>query len=353
MNNAVNILSRLVLPSLALSASLVSAVAFASSEPSASLAPPVSSLPFASSESPASSKTSVPVRPLMLPTGGLTSSGSDTLASVMTLWAADFRQAHPDVGIQIQAGGSGTAAVALAAGTAQIGPMSRVMTAAESGAFVRRYGYPPLAVPVALDALVILVNEHNPLQTLKVSQLDAIFSITRRCGDAPAITQWGQLGLDGPWRKLPLLRYGRNSASGTYGFFRQRVLCGGDMLNTVNELPGSASVAQAVAASRNAIGYAGMGFHTTGVRVLPLTDETGRHIMPSESTLLNGEYPLARYLYIYLNKAPGRPLPPVTAAFMDQILSPKGQGRARQGGYQPLPDHVLAQARRDVGLIDK
>ncbi|NDL64969.1 PstS family phosphate ABC transporter substrate-binding protein [Acerihabitans arboris] len=289
-------------------------------------------------------------RPLSVLSGNLTSSGSDTLANMMTLWAADFSRDHPDVSVQIQAGGSATAATALAAGTAQIGPMSRVMTAAETAAFQRRYGYPPLAVPVALDALVILVNQDNPLPTLRLSQLDAIFSITRSCGDARAITRWDELGLTGAWNGLALLRYGRNSASGTYGFFRQRALCGGDLLPSVNELPGSASVAQAVAASRNAIGYAGMGFHATGVRILPLTDQAGRQVMPDESTLRNGDYPLVRYLYIYINKAPDKPPAPAIAAFMDRILSPRGQGRARQGGYQPLPEPVRLRARRDIGL---
>lgn len=289
-------------------------------------------------------------RPLAVLSGSLTSSGSDTLANVMTLWAADFSHDYPDVGVQIQAGGSATAATALAAGTAQIGPMSRAMSAPEIAAFQGHYGYQPLAVPVALDALVILVNLDNPLPTLRLSQLDAIFSVTRSCGDARAVTRWGDLGLTGAWRGLTLQRYGRNSASGTYGFFRQRVLCGGDPLASVNELPGSAAVAQAVSAARNAIGYAGMGFHTTGVRILPLTDEAGRQITPDEATLLKGDYPLARYLYIYINKSPDKPLPPITAAFMDRILSPRGQDRARQGGYQPLPETVRLRARRDIGL---
>ncbi len=289
-------------------------------------------------------------RPLPVLSGSLTSSGSDTLANIMALWAADFRHDFPDVGVQIQAGGSATAATALAAGTAQIGPMSRMMSGPEIAAFARHYGYPPLAVPVALDALVILVNQENPLPTLRLRQLDAIFSITRSCGDARPITRWGELGLTGGWADVSLLRYGRNSASGTYGLFRQRVLCGGDLLESVNELPGSASVAQAVSASRNAIGFAGMGFHTTGVRILALTDDAGRRVTPDEATLLNGDYPLVRYLYIYLNKPPDVPLAPVTAAFMDRILSPRGQSRARQGGYQPLPETVRIKARRDIGL---
>ncbi|WP_413723622.1 PstS family phosphate ABC transporter substrate-binding protein [Sodalis sp. RH16] len=282
--------------------------------------------------------------------GSLTSTGSDTLANLLTGWGMDFNRRFPEVGVQIQASGSATAAAALTAGTTQLGPMSRPMTEPEVDAFRRHYGYPPSAVPVALDAVVILVNEDNPLQSLPLSQLDGIFSITHSCGPSPALKRWGDLGLKGHLAGQTLLRYGRNSASGTYGYFRQRVLCGGDLLTSVNELPGSVSVAQAVAGSVNAIGYAGMGFHASGVKILALTDGQGKTVQPDDATLLNGEYPLVRYLYIYVNKAPDRPLEPITAAFFDQILSPGGQLRARQNGYRPLPEAVRLQARRNIGL---
>jgi len=287
--------------------------------------------------------------PAMLP-GTITSSGSDTLANMMTLWAADFTRNYPDADIQIQAAGSATAATALAVGTAQIGPMSRVMTGPEIAAFRRHYGYAPVAIPVALDALVIVVNQDNPLPSLTLRQLDAIFSSTRNCSETTPIARWDELGLAGGWRGRVLLRYGRNSASGTYGFFRQRVLCAGDMLPSVNELPGSASVAQAVAASSNAIGYASLGFRTAGVRIVPLADGQGHVVMPDEATLRDGEYPLMRYLYLYINKAPNKPMEPLITAFMDQILSPQGQSRTRQGGYLPLPEVIRLQARREIGL---
>ncbi len=287
--------------------------------------------------------------PAVLP-GTITSSGSDTLANMMTLWAADFTRDYPDAGIQIQAAGSAAAATALAVGTAQIGPMSREMTLPEIAAFRRHYGYAPVAIPVALDALVIVVNQDNPLPSLTLRQLDAIFSSTRNCSETPSIARWDQLGLGGGWRGRVLLRYGRNSASGTYGFFRQRVLCAGDMLPSVNELPGSASVAQAIAASSNAIGYASLGFRTAGVRIVPLADDRGHLVMPDEAAIRDGKYPLIRYLYLYINKAPDKPMEPLIAAFMNQILSPQGQQRTRQGGYLPLPEAVRLRARQDIGL---
>ncbi|RLM27726.1 phosphate ABC transporter substrate-binding protein [Brenneria alni] len=282
--------------------------------------------------------------------GNLSSAGSDTLANLMSFWAADFRQYYPSVNLQIQAAGSSSAPTALASGAAQLGPMSRAMKTSEIDAFIQRYGYPPLAVPVAMDALVVMVNQDNPLPGLSLSQLDAIFSITRRCGGHKPVKNWHDLGLSGNWEKRSLLRYGRNSASGTYGFFKQRVLCGGDFLPQVNELPGSASVVQAIAASTDAIGYASVGFRTSAVKLVPLASKDTDYIFPSTENIRSGLYPYTRYLYIYVNKTPGRPLDALVAAFLDRVLSDAGQALVSQDGYLPLPEEVLRLTRLQLGL---
>ncbi|WP_350327019.1 PstS family phosphate ABC transporter substrate-binding protein [Pectobacterium aroidearum] len=289
-------------------------------------------------------------QPRQMLAGNLSSAGSDTLANLMAFWAADFNQHYPNVNLQIQAAGSSSAPTSLASGAAQLGPMSRAMKASEIEAFVQHYGYPPLAVPVAMDALVVLVNQDNPLPGLNLSQLDAIFSITQRCGNLQPIKQWGDLGLQGNWEKRTLLRYGRNSASGTYGFFKQKALCRGDFLPQVNELPGSASVVQAVAASTDAIGYASVGFRTSGVRMLPLAAQGTDYIYPSTENIRSGLYPYTRYLYIYVNKAPSQPLEALTAAFLDRVLSETGQSLVNQDGYLPLPEETRRQARQQIGL---
>ncbi|MCL6360373.1 phosphate ABC transporter substrate-binding protein [Pectobacterium polaris] len=289
-------------------------------------------------------------QPRQMLAGNLSSAGSDTLANLMAFWAADFSQHYPNVNLQIQAAGSSSAPTSLASGAAQLGPMSRAMKASEVEAFVQHYGYPPLAVPVALDALVVLVNQDNPLPGLNLSQLDAIFSITQRCGNHQPIKQWGDLGLHGSWEKRTLLRYGRNSASGTYGFFKQKALCRGDFLPQVNELPGSASVVQAVAASTDAIGYASVGFRTSGVRMLPLAAQGTDYIYPSTENIRSGLYPYTRYLYIYVNKAPSQPLEALTAAFLERVLSETGQSLVNQDGYLPLPEATRRQARQLIGL---
>ncbi|MGK3142748.1 PstS family phosphate ABC transporter substrate-binding protein [Pantoea sp. C2G6] len=278
--------------------------------------------------------------------GNLSSVGSDTLGYLMTLWGEDFSRQAPGVNLQVQASGSSTAPTALAAGAAQLGPMSRPMQADERQAFEARYGYPPLAVPVAMDALVVVVNQRNPLQQISRSQLDAIFSVTRLCGAHAAPLRWGDLGLTGAaWARRPIQRYGRNSASGTWGFFKQQVLCQGDFRSDVAEFPGSAAVVQAVAANPRSIGYASFGFHLSGVKMLAITNPRGEAVTPDAAAIRSGRYPWARPLYLYVNKAPGKPLPPLVAAFLQQVLSAQGQRRVSEAGYLPLSESQMAQAR--------
>lgn len=282
--------------------------------------------------------------------GNLSSAGSDTMVNLMALWANNFSQSNPNVNVQLQAAGSSSAPTALAAGAAQLGPMSRPMKAAEIAAFEQHYGYPPLAIPVALDALVVLVHQDNPLREISFNQLDSIYSSTLRCGDSTPITQWKMLGLGGEWKSRAISLYGRNSASGTYGYFKQQVLCNGDFSPRVNELPGSASVVQAVAGSLNSIGYASIGFRASGVHMLAVSQYGGPAIEPTAENIVQGRYPLVRHLYIYVNKAPGKPLSPLTAAFMDSVLSAQGQKLVSQDGYMPLSAADVAQARAELGL---
>lgn len=316
------------------------------------LSQPVLSQPMAAAFplAPTHSATSIPVVSTL--SGNLSSVGSDTLANLMSLWADDFNHHYPGVNLQIQAAGSSTAPAALAAGATQLGPMSRPMKAGEISAFIQRYGYPPLAVPVAVDALVIFVHQDNPLNGLTLSQLDAIFSQNRRCGEPRPIKRFGELGLKGDWAARSLQRYSRNSASGTYGYFKHRVLCDGDFVNNINELPGSASVVQAVSGSLNGIGYSSIGFRNSGVRALPLTETGQDFVMPTAENVSNGLYPLSRYLYIYINKAPGKPLEPLTAAFLERALSPEGQKLVSHDGYLPLPPAMLSNTRKALGFTD-
>ena len=274
--------------------------------------------------------------------GNLSSVGSDTLANLMTLWAEAFEKDYPNVNIQVQAAGSSTAPPALTEGVSNFGPMSRKMKDKEIEAFEKHYGYKPLGVRVAIDALAIYVHKDNPIKSLTIQQVDAIFSTTRRCGSTRNVRTWGDLGLTGSWVNRPIQLYGRNSVSGTYGYFKQIGLCSGDFKNTVNEQPGSASVVQSVTASLNGIGYSGVGYVTSGVRAVPIAEDTAMPpVKVTTETALDGSYPLRRYLYIYVNKKPDTLLNPLEFEFLRMVLSTTGQEVVEKDGYVPLSARMV------------
>ncbi len=281
--------------------------------------------------------------------GNLSSVGSDTMTSLMTSWQEAFKKAYPDVNVQVQASGSSTAPSALIHGTSNLGPMSRPMKESESEAFEKKYGYGPVGIRVALDALAIYVHKDNPLKSLSIEQVDAVFSANRRCGGPDDIRTWGELGLGGSWTKRPIKLYGRNSASGTYGFFKTAALCSGDFKNRVSEQPGSASVVQAVASSLNGIGYSGIGYDTSGVRAVAISRLGDRlAVAASFANAADRGYPFARYLYIYVNKRHDGPLAPLELEFLRLVLSRDGQQIVRNDGYIPLPVEVAERERKKL-----
>ena len=270
--------------------------------------------------------------------GKLSSVGSDTLANLMTLWAEEFKREYPNVSIQIQAAGSSTAPPALTEGTASFGPMSRKMKDKEIGAFESKFGYKPTPIRVAIDALAVYTHKDNPLEGLSIPEVDAIFSATRKCGHPEDISNWSQLGSNLGSIQI----YGRNSVSGTYGYFKKKALCKGDFKDNVNEQPGSASVVQGVTKSLNGIGYSGIGYKTSGVKALALTKKPGDEMVPAtKANAANGTYPLSRYLYVYVNKAPNKPLTPIDREFVKLVLSKVGQKVVVKDGYVPLPPAVV------------
>lgn len=277
--------------------------------------------------------------------GNLDSIGSDTLNNLMTYWAESFRKKYPNVRIQVEGKGSSTAPPALIAGTAQLGPMSRKMKNVEEDTFEKKYGFKPTKIGVALDSLAVYVNKDNPLDTMSLPQVDAIFSKTRK-GGLKDLSVWGQLGLGGQWQQAPISIYGRNSASGTYGYFKKKALFKGDYKDTVKEQPGSASVVMGVTEDQAAIGYSGIGYRTSGVKALSLAKkEGGKAYFPNYDNVLSGKYPLARTLYIYVVKEPNKPLPTLTREFLKFVLSREGQEIVVKDGYLPLPAKVVERQR--------
>ncbi len=271
--------------------------------------------------------------------GNLSSVGSDSLNNLMTFWVEGFNKKYPSVKIQVEGKGSATAPPALIEGTAQLGPMSREMKAEEIDKFEKKYGYKPTKLAVAIDTLAVFVHKDNPLKSISMTEIDAVFSKSRKGGHPTDIKVWGNLGLKGAWANLPISLYGRNSASGTYGYFKEHALFKGDYKDAVKEQPGSSSVVQSIGSDKQGIGYSGIGYATSGVKALPVGDPkkyNGEAFAPTYENALNGKYPIARYLYIYVNHNPKKPFDPLVKEFLKFALSKEGQEIVVKDGYLPL-----------------
>ncbi len=292
-----------------------------------------------------------PYHPAVGISGHIKSVGSDTLGHEMALWAKGFEAVYPDVKIEIAAAGSATAPPALLAGVSQFGPMSIPMTAEQTDAFEKKYGYKVSSFRVAIDALAVYVNKDNPIPCLAVQQVNRIFSSTRRTAAGGDIKTWGDAGLTGEWAAKPIMLYGRNSISGTYEFFREMALFSGDYKPAVKQQPGSEAVVQEVANDRFAIGYSGIGYKTAGVRAVPLALNIGGTCYDtSAETTYSGNYPFSRYLRIYLNKNPSQPLDPLRVEFIKYILSKDGQTQTEKGGYYPITNQIREEELKKLGV---
>ncbi len=285
--------------------------------------------------------------------GSLKSVGSDTMNNEMALWAEGFRSLYPNVKIEIEGKGSSTAPPSLISGSSQFGPMSRAMKSKEVDSFVEKFGYEPIGLPTSLDMLAVYVHKDNPIARtgLTLQQVDAIFSKNRTGGFPSDIRTWGDLGLNGDWADRPISLYGRNSASGTYGYFKQHALFKGDFKDSVKEQPGSSSVVQGVATDIAGIGYSGIGYKTADVAAVPLAIGHDEDFVPAEPEFAySGEYPLARFLYVYVNKKPGERMEPLRTEFVRYVFSKQGQECVVKDGYLPLPANVCSEALDSVGL---
>ncbi len=284
--------------------------------------------------------------------GHLNSVGSDSLNNEMGLWSKGFMDRYPDVKFTVEGKGSATAPPALLDGTSQLAPMSRPMSGEELDAFEKKYGYKPSSVRVAVDALAVYVQKDNPVPCLTLQQLNRIFSSTRK---GPAfgrdIKTWGDVGLTGEWAEKPISMFGRNSSSGTYEYFREMVLYGGDYKRQLKEQVGSEAVVQGVASDKYAIGYSGLGYKTDAVRTVPLASyEGGPCYNVSAEETYSGKYPIARYLIIHLNKKPDQPLDALRSEFVKYVLSKDGQELTEKGGYYSITNDSREADLKKLGI---
>ena len=286
--------------------------------------------------------------------GKIKSVGSDTMNELMDYWGEGFKKKYPNVVIEVEGKGSATAPPALIQGIAQFAPMSRPMKKAEIDDFEKKFNYPPTTLSTCVDTLAVYVHKDNPIKSLTLGQIDAIFSKTRKAGTDKDITTWGDLGLEGDWAKKPINLYGRNSASGTYGFFKEHVLLNGDYKDAVKEQPGSSAVVQSVASDKYAIGYSGIGYKTADVRAIPIAKtDKAKAFDANEENAYSGDYPITRLLYVYINYEPNSKLDPLRREFIRYMYSTDGQKDVVRAGYYPIPPKLAEKSLKSVGIEDK
>lgn len=278
--------------------------------------------------------------------GSLKSVGSDTLNNLMTLWTQSFTKYYPSVKPEIEGKGSATAPPALIEGQCQFGPMSREMKASEVDKFEATFGYKPTKIRTAIDCLAVYVNKDCPLEEMSLPQLEKVFSV-----DGSDMT-WGDLGVKDPaYASKPINLYGRNSVSGTYAYFKEVALDKNDYKPSVKEQPGSSAVVQAVATDRFGMGYSGIGYKTADVKALHVSLGDGEDAFPADGEYAySGDYPLARFLYIYLNFDARKGLDPLRREFVKLVLSKQGQEVVIKDGYIPITADIAREDYKALGL---
>ncbi|MEZ6138007.1 MAG: phosphate ABC transporter substrate-binding protein [Pirellulaceae bacterium] len=283
--------------------------------------------------------------------GNLKTVGSDTMNNMVGLWTEEFKKIYPGVKPEVDGKGSSSALPALTAGQAAFGPMSREPKKAEIADFKTKFGYEPVVLPTSIDMLAVYVNKDNPIEGLSFAEVDAIFSSTRKGGAARRAEKWSDFIKSGSLASQSITCYGRNAASGTYGYFKEVVLGDGDYGQWVNELPGSSAVVQSVGKNLNGIGYSGIGYRTADVKALALSSERGgKPVPPLPENAYSGDYPLSRFLYLAVNYDERNQLDPLRREFLKYVFSKQGQEQVVKDGYLPLSAEMAQEALAAVGI---
>lgn len=252
--------------------------------------------------------------------GTLSVKGSDTMVILAQRWAEGFMAGHEGSTIQVSGGGSGTGIASLLGGTADIANASRPMNDRERASLSSDRHVEAVETRVALDALAVYVHRDNPVASLTMEQLAAVYR--------GQTTNWSELG--GPDR--PIVLYSRENNSGTYAYFKEHVLGGADFATTAQTLPGTAAVINAVSRDVGGIGYGGIGY-AEGIRTVPIAGADGTIVEPTLENATSGRYPLSRHLFMYTAGPPTG----LAAEFVSFVTSPEGQRLVAEAGFYPLP----------------
>jgi phosphate transport system substrate-binding protein len=301
-------------------------------------------------------------------TGAIVVAGSDSMQPIILKAASAFKLLQPGVKIAVQGGGSDAALDQFlqnqatirrgdanskghhVSGHVDLLASSRPLTEEERNDFRSRYGSEPLEMPIAQDAIAIYVNQDNPVPSLTLEQLDALFSQSRKRGAPTAITTWGQLGLKDGWDEQPVRLYGRDKRSGTRAMFLHIALLDGTFRSDVKEQPGPAMEILDISRDRHGIGYAGIEFKASTVRIVPIASKAGETpVSPTAETATDRSYPLTRSLYLYAKRDSQGQLEPEIAEFLRFINSREGQETFTRAGVYSIPSEQVAANLRALG----
>jgi phosphate transport system substrate-binding protein len=285
--------------------------------------------------------------------------GADIMDEITLGWIKLYRKAYPKLSVTMEAKASGTGGPALTEGRSHMAPIGRELMPAEEKAFEDKFGYKPLAIRVATGSVgslgktatsVIFVDKDNPIKGLTLSELDAIYSKSRKRGHAD-ITTWGQLGLTGEWANRPIHLYGLKPVNGIEQFVKNVVLLGGEYKDNIQYTKGKgfthafSVAAEDMATNKGGLTYALLSNVTPNIKVVPLAEKEGQPFLhPTVENVYTHKYPLSRYVYIYINKKPGQPLEPKIKEFLKAVLSRAGQDVvAKEGVFIPLTPEVVKE----------
>lgn len=285
--------------------------------------------------------------------------GADIMDEMTLGWAKMMRRAYPRLSVTMEARASGSGGPGLTEGRSHLAPVGRELLPAEEAGFVAKFGYKPTAIRVATGsagslgktaASIIMVDKNNPVSCLSLQQLDSVYSKTRKRG-GPDVTTWGQLGAKGDWANRPIHLYGLKHPNGIEWYFKENVMQGGEYRDGIQFVKGKGFThafnvaAEDMAKNPGGMTYALLANVTPNTKVLALSNETGgRCVSPTVQTVYDHSYPLSRYVYIFVNKAPGKPLAPKVKEFLRAVLSREGQQQvANDGVFLPLQPHVVRE----------
>lgn len=250
----------------------------------------------------------------------ITVKGSDTMVILAQRWAEIYMTKNNGVTVQVTGGGSGVGISALINGSTDICNASRPMKASEREKLKQRYNTLGVEIKAAKDGLSLYVGANNPVKELSIAQIKQIYT--------GKITNWKQVG----GADTKIIVYGRENSSGTYVYFKDNVLNGDDYTSTMQSLPGTAAVVNAVAKDKNGIGFGGAAY-AKGIKLLMVKkDANSTAYEPSEENIKSGDYPITRYLYMYTRNKPAG----AVKEYIDWILSKEGQGIVTKVGYFPV-----------------